>query len=687
MCHRHQTADGTAMKIESIRIQNFRVIQDQTISFDDYTCLVGPNGCGKSTILTALNIFFRETENTATNVVELTREDFHQYNTREPLSITVTFTELSMEAQEELSGYVRQGKLTVSAVAVFDDRTQRAEVRQYGERLGIEDFKTYFEMDKAGKKAQELKDFYSELKKKHAGLAPANTKQQMEDALHDYEAKNPAACKLIPSEDQFYGVSRGANRIEKYVQWVYVPAVKDALAEQVDSKGAAIGKLLARRVHAQLAIDGRVDQLKQEALDKYKTILQENEQGLKSVADSLNVRFHQWAHDHASLELRWQDQERAINIAKPTAEIKAIEGVFKGDLARFGHGLQRSFIFAILQELSEHKDTGPKLILGCEEPELYQHPPQAKHLAAVLQKLSTQNAQVMVCTHSPFFVSGRTFENVRLAIKDGSGKAEVKSASYDNVASAIAKATGKAPKKPGGMAATIEQEMESPLHDIFFAAMRVLVEGQEDVAYISSYLSLLGLSDQFRSLGGHIIRVDGKSHLIQALAIANEFQLPYFVVFDCDGNTPPDTPEKTTGRRQMHESENRAIFALAGAKNADAFPTDSVLEPRLAAWPNNIGDVIKAEIGADNLTNIKDKVMSENGFSGHDSKNSLFIGYVMAEAWNQNLKSKTLIALCNALITLCQSLLPAIPKVSAATVPVQVEQPQLGFVGASQPKG
>lgn len=674
------------MKIESIRIQNFRAIQDQTISFDDYTCLVGPNGSGKSTILTALNIFFRETENTATNVVELTREDFHQYNTKEPLRITVTFTELSADAQNELRDYVRQGKLSVSAVAVFDDRTQRAEVKQYGERLGIEDFRTYFEMDKAGKKAQELKDFYSELKKKYAGLAVANTKQQMEDALHDYEAKNPAACKLIPSEDQFYGVSRGANRIEKYIQWVYVPAVKDALAEQADSKSAAIGKLLARRVHAQLAIDGRVDQLKQEALDKYKTILQENEQGLKNLADSLNVRFHQWAHDHASLELRWQDQERAINIAKPTAEIKAIEGLFKGDLARFGHGLQRSFIFAILQELSEHKDTGPKLILACEEPELYQHPPQAKHLAAVLQKLSTQNAQVMVCTHSPFFVSGRTFESVRLAMKDGSGKAEVKSASYDNVASAIAKATGKAPKKPGGMAATIEQEMESPLHDIFFAAMRVLVEGQEDVAFISSYLSLLGLWDQFRSLGGHIIRVDGKSHLIQALAIANEFQLPYFVVFDCDGNTPADTPEKTTGRRQMHESENKAIFALAGAKNTDAFPVNTVLEPRLAAWPNNIGDVIKAEIGVDNLTMIKDKVMSENGFSGHDSKNSLFIGYVMAEAWNQKLKSKTLVALCEALIKLCQSLLPAIPRPCVATVPVQVEQPQLSFVVASKPK-
>jgi putative ATP-dependent endonuclease of OLD family len=97
-------------------------------------------------------------------------------------------------------------------------------------------------------------------------------------------------------------------------------------------------------------------------------------------------------------------------------------------------------------------------------------------------------------------------------------------------------------------------------------------ETVEDVAYVSSYLSLLGRWNEFRSLGGHVIRVDGKSHLIQALAIANEFDLPYFVVFDCDGDTPADTPEKTTGRRQKHEAENRAIFQLAQAKKIKQLP-------------------------------------------------------------------------------------------------------------------
>jgi len=43
------------MKISSVRIENFRSFEDETIPLNSYACLVGPNGAGKSTVLTALN--------------------------------------------------------------------------------------------------------------------------------------------------------------------------------------------------------------------------------------------------------------------------------------------------------------------------------------------------------------------------------------------------------------------------------------------------------------------------------------------------------------------------------------------------------------------------------------------------------------------------------------------------------
>lgn len=45
------------MKIESVRIENFRSFKDETIKLNNYTCFVGVNGSGKSTVLNALNVF------------------------------------------------------------------------------------------------------------------------------------------------------------------------------------------------------------------------------------------------------------------------------------------------------------------------------------------------------------------------------------------------------------------------------------------------------------------------------------------------------------------------------------------------------------------------------------------------------------------------------------------------------
>ncbi len=220
------------MRIVQVRMQNLRSFKDETVVLDHYTCLVGPNGSGKSTVLTALNIFFRETENSSTNLVVLSREDFHQCNTKSPIVITLTFGELSDEAKNDLKGYVRQDQLVVSAVAEWDENAGGARVTQYGERLGVKEFTKYFELDKSGAKAPQLQEFYDAvLRSKFTALPIAKTKSQKEEALHAYETDHPDRCSLIPSADEFYGVSRGTDKINKFLQWVYVPAVKNAAEE------------------------------------------------------------------------------------------------------------------------------------------------------------------------------------------------------------------------------------------------------------------------------------------------------------------------------------------------------------------------------------------------------------------------------------------------------------------------
>ena len=141
---------GAIMKIETVRIENFRGFKDETISFNDYTCFVGPTGAGKSTVLAALNIFFRQHKDSKTDLNKLLIDDFHHKDVTKPIKITVTFTDLSNQAKKDLSDYVRLDRLIISSIAGYDSGTERAEVEQYGNRLGMTSFRKYFDADKNG---------------------------------------------------------------------------------------------------------------------------------------------------------------------------------------------------------------------------------------------------------------------------------------------------------------------------------------------------------------------------------------------------------------------------------------------------------------------------------------------------------------------------------------------------------
>ena len=165
------------MKIDSIKIANFRSFADETVPFNAYNCLVGPNGAGKSNILCALNVFFRETDNATTNLSQLGEEDFHHKNTKHPIEITISFSNLNDEAQKDFADYYRQGRLVVSAVATYNESTGKAEVKQYGQRLGMPEFRDFFRALGDNKLVSELKEFYTAIRAKLAELpAPGHTR-------------------------------------------------------------------------------------------------------------------------------------------------------------------------------------------------------------------------------------------------------------------------------------------------------------------------------------------------------------------------------------------------------------------------------------------------------------------------------------------------------------------------------
>jgi predicted ATP-dependent endonuclease of OLD family len=662
------------MRLSSVRIQNFRAFSDQTIYFNDYTCLVGPNGGGKSTVLQALNVFFQESSHSKTDLLKLDKEDFHHKAYTEPVIITVTFEDLSAEAQEDLKDYYRQGKLIVSARAEWNEEDGYAQVLQYGLRLGMVDFKPFFLAEGDRSSVKELKDIYAKIRETHGDLPAPGTKQAMIDALREYESNHPEQCAEIRSEDQFYGISKGANRLGKYIQWVFIPAVKDASDEQLESKKSALGSLLERTVRSAVGFKEPIDAIKRDAGAQYQKALADKQPELEILSQSLTAKMAQWAHPDAAIDLEWQYEEGvSVRVSEPYAGVALREGIFKGKLARFGHGLQRSFLLSLLEELASGVVNGPKLILGCEEPELYQHPPQARHLSAVFQKLSTKNSQVIVCTHSPYFVSGRQVKDIRSLRPDHAGMCcccyDVK---VDDVFQSIADARGEAVPKPAGMMLRIQQALQPSLNEIFFARALVLVEGMEDIAYITSQFTLMEQWDEIRKHGCHIVAADGKSSIAQPLAIANHLKIPTFVVFDSDGHSdtpdPADDPKKTNdkrSRRARHEKDNIAILKLCKIPDPVAFPADTYWTDRVVMWSSEMGAIVSGEIGDADWQAIGDDVRQEYGINvGGIDKNSLFIGFRMAKAWDMNKKSASLDKLCKAILTFASNVAAVTPAVA-----------------------
>lgn len=638
------------MKIETVRIENFRGFKDETISFDNYTCFVGPNGAGKSTILAALNIFFRQYKDSKTDLSKLSNDDFHHKNVSQPIKITVTFSDLSDQAKNDLSDYVRQDKLIISSTAKYDPGTERAEVKQYGNRLGMTEFRRYFDADKDGASAGDLKTIYSEIQSVYSALPNVKTKGDMAEALRTYESDNSDKCELIPSEDQFYGATKGANRLAPHIQWVFVSAVKDITEESQETKNSALGQLLARTIRSKVDFSQKIEKLREDISREYQSILDGEQSVLDELSISLEIKLKDWAHPNATAKVLWkQDPDKSVRIEDPWAYIRLGERGFEGELARFGHGMQRSYMLTLLQEIASIEDEdAPTLIMGIEEPELYQHPPQARYLAEVLQDLSAKGSQILICSHSPLFIPGDDFEAVRVVREAGNPSASyVQKIKYDELAQQLESA-GQKLLKESGMLAKLYPSLNPVVSEMFFCKVLVLTEGYEDVAYITSYLVLNNLMSDFRRYGCHIVPVGGKSELIKPLAMAKLLKIPVYVVFDAD--TDKTNPSEII----KHKKDNRSILTLLGYGAENDWPSANLSKNDLTIWSTNITNQIDQELGMNWKTHLDSARAYYDNASGL-TKNPLVVSRALETGWKNNIRSPALTQLTESIVTFAKS--------------------------------
>jgi predicted ATP-dependent endonuclease of OLD family len=193
-------------------------------------------------------------------------------------------------------------------------------------------------------------------------------------------------------------------------------------------------------------------------------------------------------------------------------------------------------LLAALQELATNDSMdkeAPSLFLAIEEPELFQHPGQARNLSAVLNQVADdkeRSVQVGYATHSPYFVDAPRFDRVRRFGRrqiDGKPRINIRTATRTAVANRL---QGVHPEED--IPKKIALSLRVALAEAVFASGVVLVEGHADAAVLRGFAERTNIA--LDALSVAIVPAPGKNDLPIALAVLNELGVPTFVVFDGD---------------------------------------------------------------------------------------------------------------------------------------------------------
>ena len=578
---------GARMRVSKVLVRGYRSLRNVEVDIDNYTALIGPNGCGKSSVLYALNWFF--------NGGSLEAEDCHagasiastvgtEVAPESPLAaidVSVTMVDLTAADRAVLGKYGRGDSVTFRRTWREDDKDKMIGNAWQGPG---------FAKVRAAGSAADVGTAYQAIQSNVAGLEPLTGKARILEALDDWEANNVDVDLLeeVPDDDasHLFGIN-GPNVIRDRVQLVLVPAAIDMEAQM---SGASRGTALHTLVGALMTSAGAL--ARTEWATKHAVVLEELN---KSVSDGIakatgvqqdrvNERLAEMVPG-ARVEFRPVSPPWAPKAEESVSTHVIIDGV-ADHISRHGHGVQRSLLLAMLQALApdlalkrsevtggdttdreltadeqarldEELKNLPHLIVCIEEPEIYQHPVRARAFARVLGDVADRpDVQVILATHSPYFVAPKRFESLRLFSISQRETGVRPRCSIGQVVTASGKGLPAVRK-------AVELHLPSAFAEGFFGEGTILVEGDTDRVVLEVLAERLGTP--LDALGRSVVSAGGKTNLPIAYALLSSLGVKAYPLLDGDflgadrkyGAGPTRTTENAASHAASHGSHRQ----------------------------------------------------------------------------------------------------------------------------------
>lgn len=159
------------------------------------------------------------------------------------------------------------------------------------------------------------------------------------------------------------------------------------------------------------------------------------------------------------------------------------------------------------------------IFLIFEEPELHLNPQESREMYSILIKLSKIGIQIVMETHSSYFVGLKQYKSICLLRKVGSS---IKAYQH----------TGKLLNGDEIKSFNMNYWINPDRGEMFFAKKVILVEGQTD----KIALSYLAKKLEIYNYNYSIIECGSKSIIPQFIKVLNAYKIPYIAVYDKDNH-------------------------------------------------------------------------------------------------------------------------------------------------------
>lgn len=579
------------MKISSVQIKNFRTIQDANINFDSITTFIGPNGVGKSTVLRALNWFF----NGVIKNGELEDEDVFSGTPEEDISVAVTFSDLTASDRAALGKYAPTDSISVTIWKIREFST--------GNEYLSANYLAYpgFAELRQAENANEVKNIYSSLRSdgNPLNLPEANTRKAIEEAIVIWESEN--VDKLVAFREntstQLFGFN-GKSILGGIFDYVFIDADLRASDESKDSNRSILSRILdfyIDRNQSNAKIQSITSQTIQSHQDEIFSIYSDD---LEKINSNINASIESYS---SGRQVRVIPTPLDVKTKDASFTISILDGETTTSVEKQGHGFQRTLIISALQSLASLAANQSERIifLAIEEPELYQHPIQARNFAKVLQDLasdSSKGVQIAYATHSPFFLDDKKFEQVRRISRINTNVGSAASIGMAKKERIIEKL--QCVVSENSINSQLGKIITGQIAEALFSNAVLIVEGTTEAGIF------YGVGDRVRvgyleSLGISVIPAGSKMNVPLLHAILSEFGIPTYCLFDADSGCEEraravgKSPSNVRNDVGNQVSQNKKILTYFGEGPVD-FPPQGIYDS-FAVFKDHLETFLKEE--------------------------------------------------------------------------------------------